>query len=625
MGLRRWVGVDRVVSLAKARWLASLGWLGWLVVAVACDGPAAVTPPRDSSAEAAGSGGSTVTPLGSSDGSPPRATPTAPEVTLKPGGEKAIEGRRGMVASEDELATRIGAAVLERGGNAVDAAVAVGYALSVTHHAAGSLGGGGFMMVHLASGEVAAIDYREVAPSAATVAANEKQLAAGAHGYLSAPVPGVVAGLNLAHAKYGSLPLGELLAPAIALSDKGHRYGERQARVLSWFWDELRKDPTLRAIFGRGPKRDKPLAKGQLLLQPALAETLRAIADHGNDGFYRGPVAEKIAKAMKARGGLVTMADLAGYEAKVREPLHLSYRGLDVYTMPPPSMGGIALYGILMNLAQVKAHEAAAGSALGLHYFVEAEKRAYADRRAIGADPDHPDAVAVAPLRERLLSSAYYAAREPAIVPDKATPSTAVIPIHDAPAGSPESPDTTHFSVTDASGNAVACTTTLSAAFGARVAVPGTGVLFSNAMGAFSPTGVNVLAKGKRMASSMTPTLVLSGGRAVAVLGSPGGDTIPGTVAQVLRNLVDWGMTIDRAIEHGRIHHQHLPDVVRLEQARAPAADVQAALRQRGHRLELSGVLLGDTNGIVLDPAAGVAWGYADSRKGGLAAGPPAR
>jgi gamma-glutamyltranspeptidase / glutathione hydrolase len=566
----------------------------------------------------AASSAASATSARASAGATPPAPP--PEVVLKAGGAGAVEGRFGMVSSEDALATRAGVDVLARGGNAIDAAVAVGYALAVTHHAAGSLGGGGFMIVHLASGETHAIDYREKAPAKATAALNEKQLHAGAHGYLSAPVPGVVAGLGLARERFGSRPLAELVQPAIALAEDGHPYGARQAEVLGWYWKNVSKDPVMRAVL-RKKGNEGPILAGQELKQPSLARTLRAIAAAGDDGFYRGEVAEKIAKAMKKNGGLVTTDDLAAYRAVVREPLHLVYRGLDVYTMPPPSMGGVALYAILMNLAQVRAHEAPRGSALGLHYFVEASRRAYADRRAIGADPDVQDPEVIGPLGARLLGAAYYAERKPAIVADRATPSSEIVPIGPLPAAGDESPETTHFSVVDREGNAVSCTTTLSAAFGAWMMVPETGVIFSNAMGAFSPSGANVIAPGKRMASSMTPTILVSGGKAVAVIGSPGGDTIPNTVAQVVRNLIDWGMTIDEAIETGRIHHQYKPDEVRIEKARAPSAEVRAELVKRGHKLVESHLLLGDANGIVID-ARGIAWGHADSRKAGLALGP---
>ncbi|RLB61441.1 MAG: hypothetical protein DRI90_11365 [Deltaproteobacteria bacterium] len=277
------------------------------------------------------------------------------------------------------------------------------------------------------------------------------------------------------------------------------------------------------------------------------------------------------------------------------------------------------------SLALVGAHKAPSGSVQSLHLFIESARRAYADRRAIGADPDFVDEALVAPYRKRLLDLRYYAERKPQINRSKATPSAAITPIHGAGPIPPESPDTTHLSVVDLQGNAVSCTMTLSAAFGAWVVVPETGVLLSNAMGGFSPRGVNVLQPGKRMASSMTPTIVSSGHRTVAVLGSPGGDTIPNTVAQVLRNLADYDMTIDEAIGAGRIHHQFKPDAVRVEQKRSPEAKTLTALEALGHTIKPSPIPIGDVNGIVIDSDTGVAWGYADTRKGGLALGPTGR
>ena len=542
-------------------------------------------------------------------------------VPLTAGGKGAVKGRWGMVSSEDPLATRIGVAMLEQGGNAIDAAVAVGYALSVTHHAAGSLGGGGFMLIQLAGGEVVALDYREVAPAAATEALNLKQLKAGAHGYLSAPVPGVVAGLNMARRRYGRLPLKTLLAPAIKLAREGHPYGARQALVLGWFYPKLRRDPVLRAVFGRGPGRKRPIHRGETLKQPSLANTLSAIANHDDAGFYQGQVARYLTRAMQQNGGLVTLADLKKYRPQLRQPLRFDYRGFEVLTMPPPSMGGIALLSTMRHLAAFGGSAVPHGSTMDLHRFIEAARRSYADRRTIGADPDMT-AAATAPLQKRLLDVAYYRHYQPPFDAAHATPSGQLSPLAVVPPHPPESPDTTHFSVVDNRGNAVSCTTTLSAAYGARIMVPQTGVLLSNAMGAFSPRGVNALAPFKRMASSMTPTLVRQGGEVVAVLGSPGGDTIPNSVAQVLRNLIDHHMTLDRAIEVGRIHHQYLPDVVRLEGKRAPTAAVQAALRKLGHRVKVSPLGLGDVNGILVDVATGAAYGVADSRKGGLALGP---
>ena len=390
--------------------------------------------------------------------------------------------------------------------------------------------------------------------------------------------------------------------------------------MLNWYWERVRRDRALRALLGKAGGKD-PISPGRRLRQPDLAKTLKAIAEKGRAGFYEGWVAEKIAEAHEKGGGLVTPEDLKAYRAVVREPLAMRYRDLEVLTMPPPSMGGIAVVAILHNLAAAEAHAAPKDSALLHHLFIESSRRAYADRRSVGADPAMVDDAVVGPRLAKLLDPAYYRARQPAIDPSEATSSKKIVPLAEEMPG-PESPETTHFSVVDAEGNAVACTTTLSAAFGAWVVVPGTGILLSNAMGAFSPEGVNVLAPGKRMASSMSPTIVAQDGKPVAAIGSPGGDTIPGTVAQVARNLIDRGMTIDEAVEAPRIHHQFRPDEVRTEKRYPLANEVQAALTKLGHRLKPSPAVLGDANGIVLDPWRGKAWGHADSRKGGLAAGP---
>ena len=617
------------VRLEAKRWLRRTVlalWCGALLTGCEPRGTGSPGHPADVEAASPGSSSTASPPSGGGGLATASAAPLppAPAVELATGGKAAVRGDRGMVASEVSLATRIGADVLRRGGNAIDAAVAVGYALSVTHHAAGSLGGGGFMIVRLASGETHAIDFRETAPAAATRADNDKQLAAGAHGYLSAPVPGVVAGLNLARDRFGTLPLSELIAPSVGLAREGHPYGARPAQVLAWYFKRLRADPVMRAVFGKGSARTEPITRGDRLKQPRLADTLEAIAAQGDAGFYGGPVAEKIARAMKNRGGLVTEKDLADYRAKLREPLRVVHRGLEVFTMPPPSMGGIAVASMLLGLEHSKVHEHEAGSTASLHLFIEAARRAYADRRSVGADPDQMDSDLLDSRLGRLLDPDYVAQRQPSIDPEHATPSSAVVPLQELPEPASESPDTTHYSVVDAQGNAVSCTTTLSAAFGAWVMVPETGVILSNAMGAFSPSGPNALAPGKRMASSMSPVVVVRRGKPVAALGSPGGDTIPGTVAQVLRNLIDHHMTIDAAIEQGRIHHQYRPDVVRLEKLRPPSAAVLAALTTMGHKLQPSPAVLGDVNGIVVDPATGISWGFADTRKGGLALGPDA-
>ncbi|MCC6525295.1 MAG: gamma-glutamyltransferase [Polyangiaceae bacterium] len=575
---------------------------------------AASSAPAPATAKSAPpSGAPSAAPTGSAASAPP-----VPTIRLAAGGKRAVRGERGMVSSVEENATRAGVAVLERGGNAVDAAVAVGYALAVTNPQAGPLGGGGFMLVRLASGESFAVDYRETAPVLATRDTLEALKKKGWHGYLSAPVPAVVAGLNLARERFGTLPLAELVAPAVELA-RGHKLGYRQAEVLGWYWQALAKDPTARAIFGKG---NKPLTVGSKLVQKSLAHTLELVAAHGDDGFYRGETADEIEAAMKKSGGLVRKEDLAAYRAVVREPLRFRYRGFEILTMPPPSMGGVALASIMLELEQSRAGEAPAGSALSLHLFAESARRAYADRRAVSGDPAFVDRALVDPLLARLLDPAYHAARTPGPSRERATPSKDVVPIEPGGENAEESPDTTHFSVVDRAGNAVSCTTTLAAAFGAQVVVPGTGVFPSNAIGAFSPSGVNVIAPGKRMASSMAPAIVVAGDKTVALIGSPGGDTIPNTVAQVLRNLIDYGMTIDEAVDAPRLHHQWRPDELRVEAARAPAAAVLAELAKLGHKV-VKQPLQGAADEILVDAETGVAWGYADDRQGGLAAGPP--
>jgi gamma-glutamyltranspeptidase/glutathione hydrolase len=535
-----------------------------------------------------------------------------------------------MVTSVETHATSVGVDVLKRGGNAVDAAVAVAYALAVTHPSAGNIGGGGFMIVRKASGETSAIDFRETAPASATAAKNKAMLDAGAIGYASAGVPGTVAGMSLALAKFGTRPLAELIAPAIALAKKGHKLGARQALVLGWNWDKLKRDPAARAVWGHGKE---PWKQGDLVKQSDLARTLSRIAEEGPSGFYKGKTAEAIEKAMSAHGGLITAADLGSYEAKLRAPLRFSYRGFEVETMPPPSMGGVAFAEIMLALERQRAHEAPAGSGLSLHLFVEASRRAYAERRLVGADPDFMRPGYAASLLARFLGGEHLETRKPAIDRERATPSAEVGEAERAmekslgdgsTAGDPaaaESPQTTHFSIVDAEGNAVSCTYTQSAAFGSKVVIPGTGLLLGNAMGGFSELGVNGIAPGKRMASSMTPAIVSQRGKLALVLGSPGGDTIPNTVAQVFRNLVDYGMTIDEAVAHPRIHHQYLPDKVRVEKLNPPPKAALAELAQRGHTVDLDTMPIGAANEILVEVETGVAYGYADRREGGAALG----
>jgi gamma-glutamyltranspeptidase/glutathione hydrolase len=435
-------------------------------------------------------------------------------------------------------------------------------------------------------------------------------------------VPGTVAGLNLAQQRFGLLPLDQVVLPAAELARRGHRIGARQAEALAQAWHDLSRDRAARRIFGSG---DEPLTEGALLVQRDLAETLEAIARQGDAGFYAGTTARRIEAAM-GKTGLIRSEDLADYRAVLREPLRFAYHGFDVVTMPPPSSGGLAVAQIASLLEQLGADRLAPGSADELHLFIEASKRAQARRRYELVDPDvDPAGMSSAALAERLTPEGLLALT-PAIDPTRASPAPEVyVPERGLP---PELPHTTHLSVVDAQGNAVSCTVTLSSGFGARYVVGGTGMVMNNSLAAFGGAGRNLPQPGRRMLSSMSPTLVLrnggaggaSDGEVVAVLGSPGGNTIPSTVAQVLRHLVAHDMSIDQAVEAPRLHHGFTPDEVRVESSRPFDPAVLAELEARGHRIVASSTPMGDANNIVV--VDGMAYGRADSREGGLALGP---
>jgi gamma-glutamyltranspeptidase / glutathione hydrolase len=546
----------------------------------------------------------------------PDPPPPNPSITLAIGGKFAARGEAGMVTSVESNATRIGAEILRRGGNAVDAAVAMAYALAVTHPSAGNIGGGGLLLVRLANGESHLVDFRETAP--ALGATTEKVMAMldhdGGIGIRSTGVPGTVAGLSLALDKFGSMKLADLIAPAKKLAEKGFKLGPRQALTVSWNWKTLKHDPGASAIWGRNKK---PLGEGEIVKQKDLATTLGLIAEQGSKAFYEGSIAQAIDAAMQKGGGYVLAKDLADYRAKLRKPLRFNYRGFTVETAPPPSMGGIAFALIMRTLERLRAYEQPPNSANAIHLFVEASRRAYADRRLVAADPDFAPADLETTLA-KFLTGAHVATRKPAIDLNKATPSA---DISVATAETKESPETTHFSVVDIHGNAVSCTYTLSAGFGSKVVIPKTGILLGNALGGFSKDGPNAVAPGKRMATSMSPTIVTQNGRLVLVLGSPGGDTIPNTVAQVFRNIVDWGMTIDEAVNTPRVHHQFLPDKLRVEKQRPLPKNILAELTKRGHTVDTNGLAQGDANDILIDPATGIAYGFADPREGGASEG----
>lgn len=502
-----------------------------------------------------------------------------------------VYARSGMVVSQERVASEIGADILRRGGNAVDAAVAVGFALAVTLPRAGNLGGGGFMIVHLAgTDDTIAIDYRETAPEGAT-----RDMFLDADGNADPElsrfsgkgvgVPGTVAGLALAHERHGSgtLTLADLVAPAAALARDGISVTQDLSRSLISRQDRLVAHPSTAAIFY--PDGQAPVP-GETLVQADLAETLRAIAEGGPRAFYEGEIAEKMAAAVQAAGGSMTAADLGAYEVKLRDPVEGTYRGHRIVSMPPPSSGGVHLVQILNIIEGFDLASSGAGSAMTMHLMAEAMKRAYADRSEYLGDPDFVDVPVFA-----LIDRRYAEALRGKITAGTATPSATIRPGDLAPY---ESPETTHFSVVDAEGNAVSNTYTLNFSYGVGIVAEGTGVLLNNELDDFAAKpGVpnayglvggdaNAPAPRKRPLSSMTPTLVFDpDGDLLLVTGSPGGSRIITTVLQVISNVIDHGMNIAEASAFPRMHHQWLPDTVFVEPGFSP--DSLRLLGDKGH------------------------------------------
>lgn len=515
-----------------------------------------------------------------------------------------VAADNGMVATAQHLATRVGVDVLRDGGNAVDAAVAVGYALAVVYPAAGNVGGGGFMTLHLADGRQVFIDFRERAPLKAHADMfldenGEPDALRSTRGHLAVGVPGTVAGLELAREKYGTLARKRLVAPAISLAERGF---ELDSGDLAMFTDatvDLMKDPASAAIFF---PEGRPLRAGDRVRQKDLARSLRAISRHGVDGFYRGEVAELLVQASRRGGGIISREDLRQYRAVERAPILCGYRGFTILAAPPPSSGGVTLCEILHILEGYPLAEYGRGSARAVHVTIEAMRHAYADRNQFLGDPDF-----VANPVTRLLSPEHVGAIRQRIEPERAGDSSKLAPGLQRKEGS----HTTHYSIADRFGNAVAVTYTLNDWFGARVTAAGTGIVLNNEMDDFtSKPGTpnlyglvqgeaNAIAPGKRPLSSMTPTIVLRDGRPVAVLGTPGGSTIITAVLQTLLNLVDYDMDVQEAVDAPRFHHQWLPDETPVE-ARALSPDTRRLLEEWGHRLvapqepnHLSAILIG--------------------------------
>jgi gamma-glutamyltranspeptidase / glutathione hydrolase len=504
----------------------------------------------------------------------------------------AVVAEHGMVVAQEKMAARIGADVLRRGGNAVDAAVATGLALAVTYPRAGNIGGGGFMIIHSSErGEDVAIDYRETAPAATTPEIflgpeGKPDIAKSRDSALGIGVPGTVAGLALALEKYGSgnFTLAELIKPEIALASDGTEIADDGADTLPDWHRRLARWPSSAKIFSRAD--GSSLREGDKLIQTDLAATLSAIAEQGPRGFYEGPVAERLVKAVRDAGGIMTLDDLKSYQAVIRAPVRGSYRGYDVISMPQPSSGGVVLLETLNILEGFPMGQMKQGSAPSLHVMIEAMKRAYADRARYLGDP----AFVNAPVAT-LISKDYAARQRASIDLGRATPWT------DALSATPprEGSNTTHFSVVDSHGNAVSNTYTLNFSYGVGLIADGTGVLLNNelddftaAPGASNAYGLvgfeaNLPGPGKRPLSSMSPTIVLKDGKPVLVTGSPGGSRIISTVLQVIVNVLDYGMNVAAAVAAPRLHHQWLPDEVRIE--RGFADETIAALKAKGHHV----------------------------------------
>jgi gamma-glutamyltranspeptidase/glutathione hydrolase len=533
-----------------------------------------------------------------------------------------------MAVTPDDQATRVAVDVLRAGGNAVDAAVAAAFALSVALPHAGNLGGGGMLLYRAPGGETVALDFRETAPRrlrAEMFLDEEGRPVAGLslRGGLAVGVPGTVAGLFEAHRRWGQLPWPDLVAPAIRLAEKGVTVSGPLADVFEHDGAPLLGHPAARRIFAAEGKLP---AEGDALVQRDLATSLRRIAAEGLDGFYRGATARSIARTVARAGGVLDVEDLAAYRPVARSPLERRYRGYRVLSFPPPSSGGLLLLQMLGMLERFDLRESGFGSSRSIHVMAEVERRAYADRSRWLGDPEF-----VRVPVDGLLDEAYVARRAASISGDRATPSAQVGP--GAPGGE-EPADTLHFSVADPAGGAVALTTTLNTAFGCGIVAAGTGVLLNNEIDDFAlAPGVpnkwglvgdeaNAVAGGKRPLSSMVPTIVeppAGGLRPALVLGSPGGAKIITAVLQVLVNVVDHDMPLQDAVDAPRFHHQWLPDTL-WHEPRAFPEDVRRALRGRGHRLEQAEHPLGNVNAIGLD-SEGRWLGAADPRRQGTARG----
>jgi gamma-glutamyltranspeptidase/glutathione hydrolase len=535
-----------------------------------------------------------------------------------------VHGQHGMVASSSGIASRVGLEVLKRGGNAVDAAVAVALALAVTHPSAGNLGGGGFMLVRMADGRTGAIDYRETAPAKAThdmyLGPNGKLVPnLSTAGYLASGVPGTVSGLSLALSTFGKLPWPDVVEPARRIAADGFPVSYslaaslRSSRIIGAFSEAKR-------IFQRDGKFYQ---EDEILRQPELAATLERLKSQGPREYYEGQTAQLIAADMREHDGLITLDDLKNYRAVLREPLKGSYHGYDILSMPPPSSGGIALLEMLNILERFPIASMGFDSSDRDHLLIEAMRRAFADRAEFLGDADF-----VRVPVSGLISKQYATGLAQAIDPARATPSSSIghgEPVRD------ERPQTTHFSIVDADGNAVVNTYTLNGSFGSGVVVRGAGFFLNNEMDDFAaqPGSANMygliqgeansVAPHKRPLSAMTPTLVLKDQKLILAVGSPGGPTIINTVLQVILNVFDYHMNIQQAVNAPRLHHQWMPDAISFEPF-GISSDVRSALEKKGHHFAASAGYMGDAEAVMIDLESGLRWGASDPRNADAAA-----
>jgi len=539
-------------------------------------------------------------------------------VTARAAAPPPVEAEHGMVVTAQHLATDVGVDVLKNGGNAVDAAVAVGYALAVVYPTAGNIGGGGFMTIRMRDGKTDFLDFRERAPLAAKkdmYLDDKGNIVKGAStdGYLAVGVPGSVMGFETAREKYGTKSRQDLMAPAIRYAKEGFTLNQADAAELNENKAWLSRDPATAAIFTKAD--GKPFATGDKLTQPDLANALSGISDQGPDGFYKGPVANAIVKASQDKGGILANQDFEQYKVRELDPVKCNYRGYEIISSPPPSSGGVIICEILNVLEGYPLSYTGYASADTVHYMVEAMRYAYVDRNSALGDPDFVNN----PI-SKLLDKAYAQKIRDSISPYKAGVSKDLMP-----KGLGESHETTHYSIIDNDGNAVAVTYTLNGGFGAGVVAPGTGILLNNEMDDFtSKPGVpnlyglvqgeaNAIQPKKTPLSSMSPTIIAKDGKPFMVIGSPGGSRIITITLEAIINVIDFGMNIQEAIDAPRIHHQWLPDKVYME-PRALSPDTIKLLTGMGYTVQV------DNDWPIWGQAAGILVGgksLSDTAKGG--------